>query len=118
MDLRSAIWNRADWLPKPITWLAVESLWLFGRAFLPVSPRQLRPVEQVRAIPSSVPVLLLAGAEDRMARLRELQEIARAIGPHGRLSVFPGAGHNRLWQTDAARYRRELMAFVRSAPPP
>jgi uncharacterized protein len=112
-DLRTAVHNRLEnYLPPGLDWLAFQSVWLFGSALLPVPAENIRPLDHVADIPEGIPVLLLAGAQDRHARLDELEDLARRVSTHGRLEVFPRAAHGGLWDSEPERYRQLLRAFV------
>ena len=53
---------------------------------------QISPLEAVKEIPEDVPVLILAGDADRLARLHEAQAILAEVASHGKLVLFPGPG--------------------------
>jgi alpha-beta hydrolase superfamily lysophospholipase len=112
-DLRTAVHNRMENnLPPGLDWLAFQSVWRIGGALLPVPAEDIRPLDHVADIPERVPVLLLAGALDRHARLDELEELARRVATHARLEVFPSAAHGGLWDSEPERYRQLLRSFV------
>jgi len=61
----------------------------------------------------TIPVLVTHGAEDKNAKLDTAKYTASVI-PGAKLSVYDGIGHSPFYE-DAARFNRELAAFVRMA---
>jgi pimeloyl-ACP methyl ester carboxylesterase len=61
----------------------------------------------------TIPVLVTHGAEDRNAKLDTAKYTASVI-PGAKLSIYDGIGHSPFYE-DAARFNRELAAFVRMA---
>jgi len=115
-DLRTAVGNRLEsYLLPGLDRLAFHGMWLFGDALLPVPAEQLRPVEHVAGIPQDVPVLFLAGAKDRHARLFEVEALAGRISAHARLEVFREGHHGTLRDSEPERYQRLLLDFVRTS---
>ena len=69
-DLKVAVWNRIDIrLPPGLSHAAYSGLRLVTPLFLPHLD-QICPLNAIGAIPDDVPVLILAGAADRMASRR------------------------------------------------
>jgi pimeloyl-ACP methyl ester carboxylesterase len=60
-----------------------------------------------------IPVLVTHGAQDRNSRIGTAQYTAKTI-PGAKLSIYEGIGHAPFYE-DAARFNRELAAFVREA---
>jgi alpha-beta hydrolase superfamily lysophospholipase len=115
-DLRTAVGNRLEsYLPPGLDRLAFHGMWLFGDALLPVPAEQLRPLDHVDGIPRAVPVLFLAGAKDRHARLHEVTALAGRVSSHSRLEVFPEGNHGLLWDSEPERYQRLLLDFVHTS---
>ncbi|MFY0566077.1 alpha/beta hydrolase [Archangium lansingense] len=115
-DLRTAVSNRLEsYLLPGLDRLAFHSMWLFGDALLPVPAEQFRPLDHVAGIPQEVPVLFLAGAKDRHARLFEVEDLAGRISSHARLEVFREGHHGTLRDSEPERYQRHLLEFVRSS---
>lgn len=115
-DLRTAVLNRMDMhLPPGFDWLAFQGVWLFGHSMLPVPPERISPLAHVAEVPEQVPVLFLAGGQDRHARLFELEALTGRISTHARLEVFPEAPHARLWSSNPQRFRQLVRAFLRDA---
>ncbi|WP_375772640.1 alpha/beta hydrolase [Archangium gephyra] len=115
-DLRTAVANRLErYLLPGLDRLAFHGMWLFGDALLPVPAEQLRPVDHVTGIPQEVPVLFLAGAKDRHARLFEVEALAGRIASHARLEVFREGNHGTLQRSEPERYQRLLLDFVRAS---
>jgi hypothetical protein len=65
-------------------------------------------------VPADVPVLILAGTNDRRARPHEAQAILDRVQTHGRLIVFEGADHLLMIHADPERYRRAVLGFLES----
>jgi non-heme chloroperoxidase len=61
----------------------------------------------------TIPVLVTHGAEDKNAKL-DTAKYTAAVIPGAKLSVYDGIGHSPFYE-DAARFNRELAAFVRMA---
>ncbi len=61
----------------------------------------------------TIPVLVTHGAEDRNAKVDTAKYTASVI-PGAKLSIYDGIGHSPFYE-DAARFNRELAAFVRMA---
>jgi len=59
------------------------------------------------------PLLLTHGAHDRLVRVA-MSERIRTLRPDAKLSIFADSGHSPFYE-EAARYNRELAAFVTSA---
>lgn len=115
-DLRTAVGNRLEsYLPPGLDRLAFHGMWLFGDALLPVPAEQLRPLDHVAGIPQEVPVLFLAGAKDRHARLFEVENLAGRISSHARLEVFREGNHGTLRDSEPERYHWLLLDFVRAS---
>lgn len=65
-------------------------------------------------IPKDVPVMLLAGENDRLATPEEAAAIGEQIGPSAHVVVFEGAGHLELDRSDPGRYRKIGLQFLSS----
>jgi pimeloyl-ACP methyl ester carboxylesterase len=104
-DLRTAVRNRTEnYLPFPLDRIAYAGLALTGPLVLPEIDR-MAPVEAIAGIPTSVPVLLLAGGRDRLARPPEAQALYRRVHDHGRLVWFAQAGHESYYAHDPLLYQ-------------
>jgi uncharacterized protein len=112
-DLKVAVWNRVDnALPPVLSHVAYAGMRTVGPLFLP-HIEQISPLKAVSGIPEDVPVLILAGDSDRHARLHEAQAIVAAVASHGKLVVFPGAGHGDLFNANRNLYERTVLDFCR-----
>ncbi|HEV3383278.1 MAG TPA: alpha/beta fold hydrolase [Gemmata sp.] len=113
-DLRTAVHNRIDnHLPPPLSWLAYAGLSLTAPLVLGDVER-ISPRDASAGVPKNVPVLLLAGGNDRLARPEEAESIAAQIGPRAQVIIFDGAGHLELHRTDPNRYRQIGLRFLAS----
>ncbi|MFY0574276.1 alpha/beta hydrolase [Cystobacter fuscus] len=118
-DLRTAVGNRLEhYLWPGLDRLAFHGMWLFGDVLLPVATERIRPLDHVADIPPTVPVLLLAGARDRHARLQEVEDLTARIASHARLEIFREGAHGTLQRSEPERYRRLLLDFARSTEAP
>ena len=113
-DLRTAAWNRTEvYLPPVLSHAAYAGLRIVGPLFLP-HLNEISPLKAISGIPEDVPVLILAGDADQLARPEEAQALHRQVMTHGWLVFFTGAGHHDL-QTSAPRlFDGTLIAFCRA----
>ena len=110
-DLKTAVWNRTRaYLPPALSHLSYAGLRIVAPAFLP-QLEQISPLRAIEGIPSEVPVLILAGAMDPLARPEEAQALLARVSKHGRLVLFPRADHNNLFASDPDEYRRTVLEF-------
>ena len=117
-DLKVAVWNRVDnALPPGLSHAAYLGLRAVAPAFLPHLDA-IAPVDAIASIPEDVPVLILSGDADRLARPHEARALLDRVEGHGRLVVFPGAGHGELLRASPALYARTVTAFCESAARP
>jgi alpha-beta hydrolase superfamily lysophospholipase len=119
-DLRTASRNRMQaWLPVGLEYVAYSGLMAVAPLILPIDA--ISPIDAITSIPSSVPVWILAGERDAMARLPDVEALHERVATHGRLVVFPEAGHESLLKHDPERYTaavEEWLAQVRSSASP
>jgi alpha-beta hydrolase superfamily lysophospholipase len=112
-DLRTAVWNRVEEaLPPVLDLAAYAGLNVVAPVFLPHLD-EISPLRAIAGIPEDVPVLILAGDSDRMARPDEARALHRQVASHGRLVFFPGAGHGDLFHDDPDLYTRSVLEFCR-----
>jgi pimeloyl-ACP methyl ester carboxylesterase len=113
-DLKTAVWNRIEnALPPVLAWIAYEGLLIVAPLFLP-ELENISVAAAIEGIPSDVPVLILAGESDRLARPEEAVVLFDQVRSHGTLMIFQGAGHVRLRFTDPERYRQAVLGLVQS----
>jgi uncharacterized protein len=111
-DLKVAVWNRIDnRLPRGLSHAAYGGLIFVSPLFLPHLD-EISPANAIGAIPDDVPVLILAGMADRLARPAEAQALHRQVAAHGRLVWLPGAGHANLMGAAPELYERTVLEFV------
>ena len=95
-DLKVAVWNRTELSGHaPLNLAAYAGLTVVSPFFLPISTRS-PPSRRSPASPTDVPVLILAGDADRLARPAEARALHGQVASHGRLVFFPGAEHGDL----------------------
>jgi alpha-beta hydrolase superfamily lysophospholipase len=110
-DLKVAVWNRTDVnLPPVLSHAAYAGLRVVAPLFLP-HLEQISPLKAIRGIPEDVPVLILAGAADRLARLHEAKAILQEVASHGQIILFPRAGHGNLFRSNRDLYTRTVLEF-------
>ena len=110
-DLKTAVWNRTDtYLPPVLSHAAYLGLRAVGPLFLPHLD-EISTVQAIGGIPTDVPVLILAGGADRLARPFEAQALFSQVESHGKLVVFPGAEHHNLPDSAPDLFRRTLLEF-------
>jgi uncharacterized protein len=118
-DLRTATWNRMRaWLPPVLDSVGHVGLTTAGQLFVPHLDR-ISPLEAVGDIPATVPVWILAGGRDAMARPAEAEALLERVKDHARLTVFPEARHESLLRNDPERYTAALddwLGQVRTLP--
>ena len=80
-DLKVAVWNRLDVsLPPGLSHVAYAGMRAVGPLFIPHMDK-ISPLEAAGGIPDDVPVLILAGDADRLARVDEAQAILGGSAP-------------------------------------
>jgi pimeloyl-ACP methyl ester carboxylesterase len=99
-------------LPPPLDRIAYLGLLVVSPLFLP-DLEKIAPVEAISGIPADVPVLILAGDEDPVARPDEAQTILGRVRSHGRLVLFKHAGHMNFPETYPDLYQRSVLGFLR-----
>jgi pimeloyl-ACP methyl ester carboxylesterase len=110
--LKIAVWNRIDnRLPPGLSHIAYGGLRLVAPIFLPHLD-EISPAQAIGAIPADVPVLILAGAADRLARPVEARALFARVSSHARLFFVPGAGHGDLLASSPELYRRTVLDFI------
>jgi fermentation-respiration switch protein FrsA (DUF1100 family) len=98
-------------LPPILSYAAYGGLRAVAPVFLPHLDR-ISPLDALRGIPGDVPVLIMAGEADRLARVDEARAIFRAVEEHGKLVCFPGAEHGNLFNSDRERYEKAVLEFL------
>ena len=112
-DVRSAVWRRLQLrLPWGLDWVAYAGLSTVSPWVIPNLDR-ISPLAAIDTIPSSVPVLILAGSADRRVPLDETRAIANRISTHARLVAIAG-DHLQLDQADPATYRSAVFDLITS----
>jgi alpha-beta hydrolase superfamily lysophospholipase len=110
-DIKVATWNRMEVnLPPVLSHVAYAGLRIVGPLFLP-DLEEISPLKAITGIPDDVPVLILAGEADRLAHPEEAQALYGEVAAHGRLLLFPGAGHGDLFSSAPDLYARTVLEF-------
>jgi hypothetical protein len=110
--LRTAVWNRLDdALPPLLDWVAYRGLVAVSPPVVPHLDR-ISPHNAAGGIPADVPVLILAGADDRRARVEEARALLGCLSRRGELVVFPGVDHLRMIDVAPARYRDAVLGLI------
>ena len=111
-DLRTAVRNRTqNALPPLLDRIAYLGLLIVSPLVLP-NLDKTAPVEAIKAIPADVPVLILAGEEDPVARPVKARAIFDRVQSHGRLVFLPHAGHLNFPETCPDLYQQVLFEFI------
>ena len=110
-DLKTAAWNRTNlYLPPVLSHFAYLGLRLTGPLFLP-NLDEISPLQAIDGIPNDVPVLILAGDADRLARPVEAKALYQKVAAHGKLVLFPHAEHNNLPESAPILFKHTLLEF-------
>jgi alpha-beta hydrolase superfamily lysophospholipase len=111
-DLKTAVRNRTEnALPPVLDRIAYSGLLVVSPLVLP-DLEKISLIEAIGGIPPDVPVLILAGSEDPVARPEEAQAILERIHSHGRLVLLEHAGHMNFPEIDPDLYRRSVLGFL------
>jgi pimeloyl-ACP methyl ester carboxylesterase len=111
-DLKSAVRNRIEnALPPILDWVAYQGLLTVAPLLIP-DLEQISPLSAIEGVPEDIPILILAGGQDRRARLLETRAIHDCVKSHARLSIYKDAGHVQLLATEPQRYKREIRDFL------
>jgi pimeloyl-ACP methyl ester carboxylesterase len=103
-DLHAAVWNRLQArLPPVADHLAYLGLQVVSPLVLADIDR-ISPCEAISGMPSDMPVLVLAGSEDRRAPVADAVTLCERAGDHAKLITIEGGGHLQLEQKDARIY--------------
>jgi len=111
-DLHTAVRNRTDYyLPPLIADVAYAGAATVAPLVLP-EVDSISPLEAASSIPESARVLILAGDADRRARAAEARAIYERVRSHGRLLIFPGGDHLKLFAADPAAYEKAALKLI------
>jgi uncharacterized protein len=114
-DLKTAVWNRTDdYLPPILDRVAYLGLRLAAYVLLP-NINAISTIEAIDRVPSDIPMLILYGSEDRLARPEEALALYDRVQSHARIEVFSGADHHDLFGKDPGRYGRIVLDFCAKA---
>ena len=114
-NLKVAVRHRTEnALPPLLDRIAYLGLMVVSPLVLP-DLEKTSPVEAISGIPPDVPVLILAGGEDPVARPDEAQAILDRVRSHGRLVLFEHAGHMNFPETYPDLYQRSVLGFLRES---
>ncbi len=112
-NLNVAVRHRTEnALPPLLDRLAYLGLLVVSPLVLP-DLEKTSPVEAISGVPPDVPVLILAGGEDPVARPDEAHAIFDRVRSHGRLVLFEHAGHMNFPETYPDLYQRSVLGFLR-----
>jgi alpha-beta hydrolase superfamily lysophospholipase len=111
-DLKTAVRNRTESaLPPVLDWVAYRGL-LIAAPFILPHWEQVSPLAAIGGIPADVPVLILAGGEDRSARPGEARALHDRVRAHARLVLFEHGGHMNFPEIAPERYRQAVLGFL------
>jgi pimeloyl-ACP methyl ester carboxylesterase len=115
-DLKTAVRNRTEnALPPPLDWIAYLGLRTVSWFILP-DLEKISPLAAIGGVPGDVPVLILAGSDDRNARPEEARALHDRVRSHARLIVFEHGGHMNYPEIAPERFRNAVLSFVQSVP--
>ena len=113
-NLKVAVWHRLEKdLPPVFDRIAYLGLLVVSPLVLPDLVK-ISPIEAISGIPADVPVLILAGGDDPVARPDEARAILDRVRSHGRLVVFANAGHMNFPVVDPDQYQQSVLGFLRA----
>jgi pimeloyl-ACP methyl ester carboxylesterase len=114
-DLPSAVRHRTRmYLPWGVEWVAYQGLRLAAPLVL-ADVEKISPLAEISHIPASVPLLILAGDQDRHAPLEDAEALGERVRGNGRLVVFAGAGHMNLDRSDPTLFWQSVLSFLDQA---
>lgn len=112
-DLVTAVANRIKG-PGIVRRAIAGRLFAGMAARLGADPRATEPIRVVGLV-DPVPLLLIAGAEDRTVPLAAAQRLAAAAGPSHQLLIIPGADHSAGHRAAPAHYEGVVATVLRRA---
>ena len=111
-DLKIAVRNRIEnALPPLLDRIAYLGLLAVSPLIFP-DLESISPVVAISGIPIDVPVLILAGGEDPVARPDEAQAIFERVRSHAKLILFEHAGHMNFPEMYPDLYQRSVLGFL------
>ncbi len=111
-NLKVAVRHRTEnALPPLLDRIAYLGLLVVSPLVLP-DLEKTSPVDAISGIPADVPVLILAGGEDPVARPDEAQAILDRVRSHGKLIIFEHAGHMNFPETYPDLYQQSVLEFL------
>ena len=114
-DLKTAVWHRTEaYLPPVLDRLAYLGLRVTAPLVLPHF-EAISPLEAISHVPDDIPVLILTGGDDPLARPEEAVALYQRVTSHARVEVFPGAGHHDLFGSATRRYGEVVLDFCARA---
>jgi pimeloyl-ACP methyl ester carboxylesterase len=115
-DFATASRNRLElYLPPVVDRLAYAGFRLWFPILAGVPPEGISPRAGAGSIPPRIPVWILTGTEDVLARPAEAEAIAARVRGPRRVVRFEGAGHVSLHQHDPRRFLGALDALIGAA---
>ena len=111
-DLKTAVWNRVNGaLPPGLSTLAYYGMIIVSPLVAPHLD-EISPVDAIANVPASTPVLILAGALDRVALPGEAEALRQRTNDRAQLELFEAADHVRMLDADPARYRQLMQSML------
>lgn len=111
-DLRTAVRNRTEYfLPLGMDRLAYAGLLTVAPLVIPENEK-ISPLEAMGDVPSSTPILIMAGSCDRRARPEEARALYERVQSHAQLIIVGGADHCQLMRADPTGYRNAVLRFL------
>ena len=92
-DYPEAAFAPSEWRPEIMALIQDMALGLGTEVYLrQIRALQRRPDQQKTLRRSNLPLLFIAGSDDRLVPLRR-QDFTAQLAPHGKMTVIDGAGH-------------------------
>ncbi len=114
-NLMTALNNRLLlYLPAPLDRLAYWGMSMMMPLFLP-HWRLIVPEQAIHNVPKNIPILLLAGEQDRRATLANVDRLYSPVKNHAKQLRFPGAKHGQVYESDPVRYQNSILEWIKQA---
>jgi pimeloyl-ACP methyl ester carboxylesterase len=114
-DLTTALKNRANVAPRPLNWLAIAGMQLWGHVLLPESARVIQPIDHVAEIPTDVPVTFMAARYEKRCQLWEVEDLYHRVQAHAQLVIVESIWHGCCTKTNPQQYDTALLNVLKMA---
>ncbi len=112
-DLETAVWNRLENnLPPVINAVTYLGMRTAAAVLLP-EIELISPVNRIDTIPTTIPILILAGGADRRARPEEARALHNRVSTHCQLEIIEHGDHLQLRRAAPQQYDNVVLKFLR-----